>query len=89
MSMQPAQTDQPGGGVTVGGVTIPPRVAGGGVIVILAIIFILQNRDDQIVHFLWLDMNSPLWVWFLIMFVAGGIVGAIASRNRAVIGHRC
>jgi uncharacterized integral membrane protein len=83
MSMQPVNAEKPpSSGVTVGGVTIPPRVAGGGVIAIVALIFILQNRNDITLNFLWLDINAPLWLWLTIMFVAGGIVGWIASRNR-------
>ena len=83
MSMQPVNAEKPPpGGLTVGGVTIPPRVAGGGIIAILVLIFILQNRDTYQVNFLWLNIESPLWLWFLIMFVAGGVVGWIASRNR-------
>ena len=83
MSMQPMNAEKPSsGGLTVGGVTIPPRVAGGGVIAIVALIFILQNRDDIKLNFLWLDINAPLWLWLTIMFVAGGVVGWIASRNR-------
>ena len=82
MSMQPVNAEEPPpGGLTVGGLTIPPRVAGGGIIAILVLIFILQNRDTYQVNFLWLNIESPLWLWFLIMFVAGGVVGWIASRN--------
>jgi lipopolysaccharide assembly protein A len=55
---------------------------GGGIIAILALIFILQNREDLPVNFLWLDIKAPLWVWLAIMFLAGGAVGWIASRNR-------
>ena len=48
MSMQPVNAEKPPpGGLTVGGVTIPPRVAGGGIIAILVLIFILQNRDTS------------------------------------------
>jgi|1185.fasta_scaffold720950_2 putative membrane protein len=83
MSMQPVNPDKPApAGLTVGGVTIPPRVAGGGVIAIVALIFILQNRGDITLNFLWFDINAPLWLWLTIMFLAGGIVGWIASRNR-------
>ena len=83
MTMQPVNAEKPPpGGLTVGGVTIPPRVAGGGIIAIVALIFILQNRNDITLNFLWLDINAPLWLWLTIMFVAGGVVGWIASRNR-------
>ena len=56
MSMQPVNAEKPPpGGLTVGGVTIPPRVAGGGIIAIVVLIFILQNRDTYQVNFLWLE----------------------------------
>ncbi len=82
MTTQPQGAPQGGSGVKVGGVTVPPRVMGGGIIAILAIIFIAQNRNDVKINFLWLDINAPLWLWLTIMFVAGGVVGWIASRNR-------
>ena len=65
MSMQPVNAEKPPpGGLTVGGVTIPPRVAGGGVIAIVVLIFILQNRDTSRSTSSGSNIKPPLWLWF-------------------------
>jgi uncharacterized integral membrane protein len=54
-----------------------PRVIIGGVIGLLALIFILQNTGREHIHFLVLDIENPAWVWLLVLFAAGFVVGSI------------
>jgi uncharacterized integral membrane protein len=52
---------------------------GGGAIATIAggaglIIFMLQNRDDVRVDFLWFDFTWPLWLVILVSAVVGAFV---------------
>jgi uncharacterized integral membrane protein len=50
----------------------------GGVIAVLALILILQNTQDvQIRVFFFWHAERPLWLWLLLLFVAGFIVGSL------------
>lgn len=48
----------------------------------LAGIFIGQNRDRQQVHFLWLTVESPMWLLLAAMLVVGVAVGLLLRRRR-------
>jgi uncharacterized integral membrane protein len=52
------------------------RMIIGGVIAVLALILILQNTHDVQIHIFFWHANRPLWLWLLILFVAGFIVGS-------------
>ena len=39
------------------------------VLIVLAAIFIGQNRDRQQVHLLWLTVESPMWLLLAALFV--------------------
>jgi uncharacterized integral membrane protein len=49
----------------------------GGVIAVLALILLLQNTHDVQVHFLFWHSDHPVWVWFLVLFAAGFVVGSL------------
>lgn len=51
-------------------------------LVALAAVFIGQNRDRQQVHFLWLTVDSPMWLLLAAMLVVGVIVGLLLRRGR-------
>jgi uncharacterized integral membrane protein len=53
------------------------RLIGGAVIAVLAIIFIAQNTERARVHILFWDSDKSVWVWFLVLFAAGFIVGSV------------
>lgn len=65
-------TKQPKGGVRVSARAISAIVVG-----VLALIFIFSNLRSGTISFLGLDFVQPVWVWFLIVFVAGVIVGSL------------
>ena len=53
------------------------RMIVGGVIAVLALILILQNTHDVQIHVFFWHADRPLWLWLLLLFVAGFIVGSL------------
>lgn len=51
-------------------------------LIALAAVFIGQNRDRQRVHFLWLTVESPMWLLLAAMLVVGVLVGLLLRRRR-------
>lgn len=51
-------------------------------LVVLAAVFIGQNRDRQQVHVLWITVESPMWLLLTAMFAVGIIVGLLLHRRR-------
>jgi uncharacterized integral membrane protein len=56
---------------------VTPRIIGAVVIGVLALIFIFQNTGRSRVHLLFWNSNRALWLWLLIVFAAGFVVGSI------------
>lgn len=52
------------------------------ILVGLAAIFIGQNRDRQQVRFLWLTVESPMWLLLAAMLLVGVAVGLLLRRRR-------
>jgi LPXTG-motif cell wall-anchored protein len=52
------------------------------VLVGLAAVFIGQNRDRQQVRFLWLTVESPMWLLLAAMLLVGVAVGLLLRRRR-------
>jgi uncharacterized integral membrane protein len=53
------------------------RVIIGGVIAVLALVLIFQNTGDVQVHVLFWHSDHPLWIWLLVLFAAGFVVGSL------------
>ncbi len=57
-----------------------------GVIVVLLVVFVLQNADTAKIRFLFLDGAYPLWLLLVVGaalgFVAGWLVAAARGRRR-------
>lgn len=51
-------------------------------LIVLAGVFIGQNRDRQQVHFLWLTVESPMWLLLAAMLVVGVAIGLLLRRRR-------
>ena len=60
-----------------------PKVVVGAIIAILALVFVFQNTDKKTVNFLWMDFDAPAWMWLLVIFLAGSVVGYTFARRRA------
>lgn len=56
---------------------INPKLIVAGIITVVALIFVLQNTGTARVHFLWADIDMPAWLWMLLLFVGGVVVGSI------------
>ena len=47
------------------------------VLVILAIIFLFQNKQSWQINFLWLHVSGPAWLMSLIILVIGAVIGSL------------
>ncbi|MGH9117878.1 MAG: lipopolysaccharide assembly protein LapA domain-containing protein [Acidimicrobiales bacterium] len=56
---------------------LSPKVVVGGALGLLALVFIFQNTARGRVEFLFWDFEAPAWLWLLVIFVAGVVVGSI------------
>lgn len=62
--------------------SVPGHIWVAAAIVVLALIFVLQNRQDASVHLFNISITAPLWMTLLITLIAGVLVGALARRSR-------
>jgi uncharacterized integral membrane protein len=60
----------------------PARVLVGGVLVLLAFVFIIENREPAAIRVIIPIVVMPLWATLAGMFVVGVIVGAVWRRRR-------
>jgi len=47
------------------------------VLLIAALIFVFSNQDSATLHFLFIQFRMPGWVWFLVLLVAGVVIGSL------------
>ena len=59
-----------------------PKQIVGAIIGVLALIFIFQNTKEGTVNFLFWDVTVATWIWLLMVFLAGGIVGYLVAMRR-------
>ncbi|BBA85971.1 MULTISPECIES: LPXTG cell wall anchor domain-containing protein [Mycobacterium] len=52
------------------------------ILVVLAAIFIAQNRERPQMHLPWVTVESPMWLLLSAMFVLGILVGLLLRRRR-------
>ncbi|NLU84688.1 lipopolysaccharide assembly protein LapA domain-containing protein [Rhodococcus sp. HNM0569] len=52
------------------------------VVTVLALVFVLQNRDRVTIHLLQIEVGSPMWLVLLVMFVAGWLAGVLVRWRR-------
>lgn len=50
---------------------------------VLALIFVVQNREDAHVNFLFIDVTSPLWLALIISLAVGLVIGLLLRRRRS------
>jgi uncharacterized integral membrane protein len=65
-----------------GSTKVPPKLIVGIVLAVLALVFIFQNTEKREVNFLFWDISAPTWLWMLIVFAAGVVVGLLIPRFR-------
>lgn len=54
-----------------------------GILVVLAILFVIQNRGPVSVDLFWISVGSPLWLILIIMFGVGWLSGYLTTRRKA------
>jgi len=69
-------------GKTLNNLASSPRTWVGVAIAVLAIAFILQNRQPVAINLLMLGVTAPLWTALTGVFVAGLATGWLVSRRR-------
>ena len=52
------------------------------VLLVLAAIFVAQNRDRHPIHVLWVTVESPTWFVLTVIFVVGVVIGLLLHRRR-------
>lgn len=52
------------------------------ILLVLAAVFVAQNRDRVGVHVLWVTVESPMWFILVIIFVVGMFIGLLMRRRR-------
>ena len=74
-----SESVQPGQPVKEG----PPRkLIIGGILAVLGLIFVFQNTTRGQVNFLFWDVTAPAWVWLVLLFVLGVVVGSLFPWGR-------
>jgi uncharacterized integral membrane protein len=62
---------------------LTPKQTLAGAIVVLSLIFILQNTGEGHFSFLVFDFRAPMWIWLLIVFASGVGTGLLLAWRRA------
>lgn len=57
-------------------------------ILVVALIFILQNRDRVTITFFTTSFASPMWLVLLITLLVGVVAGVVRTRRRATASER-
>jgi lipopolysaccharide assembly protein A len=53
------------------------------ILLVLAVVFIAQNRARISINLFWAHLESPLWFILVITIVVGLIIGLLTARRRA------
>lgn len=56
------------------------KLIAAGVVAVLALVFVLQNRSEGTIRFLFLDVTVGVWVALLVAFGLGLLLGLLLPR---------
>ncbi len=59
-----------------------PKLIASAVAAVLVIVFALQNQERDEVRFYFWTVDSPLWMWFLLVLVIGVVIGFLLPYGR-------
>lgn len=62
--------------------SLSPKQIVGLVVLVLVVVFAVQNTKDTNIAFFGGDFQSPLWVWFLGVLVLGVLIGFVLPYGR-------
>ena len=51
-------------------------------LVVLAVIFIFQNRSATTIQLFWVSVQSPLWLTLAVILLLGWIAGLLTTRRK-------
>jgi uncharacterized integral membrane protein len=57
--------------------SVSPKMVLAIVVGVLALVFVFQNTSSKHVRFLFWSLSMPAWIWLLVVFVAGVVVGSL------------
>ena len=57
--------------------SISPKVVVGIVLAVLALVFVFQNTNKSEFNLFFWDFSAPKWLWLIILFGLGVVVGSI------------
>ena len=66
---------------STGGRLTPQRISA-GILAVLALTFVLQNRDEVTLQFLGLRVTATLWFASLALLVVGVLIGVLWTSRR-------
>jgi uncharacterized integral membrane protein len=61
---------------------LTPRNILAAVLVVLAVIFIFQNRSATTIQLFWVSVQSPLWLTLAVILLLGWIAGLLTTRRK-------
>ncbi|HEX3393084.1 MAG TPA: LapA family protein [Acidimicrobiales bacterium] len=61
---------------------VSPRLVVGALLVVLLVVFTLENRQQTKIRFILPEVKAPLWVALLGAALIGAVAGALLSRHR-------
>jgi len=64
------------------GRSITPRQVVAIVLAVLALVVVVQNREDVTLTLLMVEVTMPLWVASLVLLLIGAVVGWLLSSRR-------
>lgn len=66
---------------------VGPRQWAGLVVAVLAVAFVLMNREEIPISLFGVQVTGPAWIVLLLVFLTGWVVGVLTNR-RARSGRR-
>lgn len=61
---------------------LTPRRVLAVVLILLAAVFVLQNRRSTSIELFWLSVQAPLWLVLVVIFAVGWVAGFLFERGR-------
>jgi uncharacterized integral membrane protein len=61
---------------------VPWRVWLAGVLAVLILIFVFQNRPSVTTEYLWATFKAPLWLMLIVTLAVGALIGWLSGRLR-------
>jgi uncharacterized integral membrane protein len=80
--MDGARSDSGDGGRHASRFPFTPRQVAGLVILVLAVVFILQNRHRTVIRFIVPEATAPLWLALSVSAFLGFLVGGLLISRR-------